>query len=252
MRRLGEEEERRGVDAATDFFRALEAADTPSAVLAVFDDEARRTGAVSTSFGYVLDGRRQPGWSTTPEAWRRIYRSPEFDGADPEFRPETRLDAPALIRFAMDHPGAEGDPWARGLYDAACAFGFTAVMFLPDRTPEGIREMATLNVMLDIPEHRLDAWHAEHGAILELMASTVHARLRRLRGVAVETSPLSLREIEVLRLLAAGDRPARIAALLDISEKTVEFHIGNARAKLGARTRDQAVAIAAARGWLGL
>jgi DNA-binding HTH domain-containing proteins len=60
----------------------------------------------------------------------------------------------------------------------------------------------------------------------------------------VETQPprLSPRELDVLFLLAAGDRPARIASLLGIKEVTVHLHIRSARTKLGAATREAAVA----------
>lgn len=59
---------------------------------------------------------------------------------------------------------------------------------------------------------------------------------------------LSDREREVLQLLADGHRNDRISDYLGISEVTVRKHFRSARGKLGAATRDQAVAIAARRG----
>ena len=52
---------------------------------------------------------------------------------------------------------------------------------------------------------------------------------------------LSLREQEVIKLLAEGMRDREIAKKLFISDRTVKFHINNAVAKLKARTRIQAV-----------
>jgi DNA-binding CsgD family transcriptional regulator len=52
------------------------------------------------------------------------------------------------------------------------------------------------------------------------------------------------REREVLQLLAEGRTDAQIAELLELSPATVQTHVRNAKAKLGARTRAQAVAIA--------
>lgn len=62
--------------------------------------------------------------------------------------------------------------------------------------------------------------------------------LSRLSAVGVPTQPSQLdlltdREIEVLRLYAAGATPAMTAATLHISVKTVETHRGNIRRKLG-------------------
>lgn len=52
------------------------------------------------------------------------------------------------------------------------------------------------------------------------------------------------REGDVLQLLAAGRRNAEIAESLTVSMNTVEFHVRNLLAKLGARSRTEAVAIA--------
>ena len=54
----------------------------------------------------------------------------------------------------------------------------------------------------------------------------------------------SARECEVLSLLAGGRTDGQIADLLELSPATVQTHVRNAKAKLGARTRAQAVAIA--------
>ncbi len=52
------------------------------------------------------------------------------------------------------------------------------------------------------------------------------------------------REREVLALLAGGATDGQIAAMLHLSPATVQTHVRNAKAKLGAKTRAQAVALA--------
>jgi DNA-binding NarL/FixJ family response regulator len=52
---------------------------------------------------------------------------------------------------------------------------------------------------------------------------------------------LTMREVEVLRLIAAGRTNAQIAAELFVSEATVKTHINHLFAKTGARDRAQAV-----------
>ena len=52
--------------------------------------------------------------------------------------------------------------------------------------------------------------------------------------------PLSERELEILRLLAAGDSNKEIAAALYIAEGTVKNHVTNILGKLDARDRTQA------------
>ena len=59
---------------------------------------------------------------------------------------------------------------------------------------------------------------------------------------------LSRREIEVLRHVALGETSKEIAMSLGIRERTVNWHIANAFAKLGAGSRAQAVAMAIEQG----
>jgi len=59
-----------------------------------------------------------------------------------------------------------------------------------------------------------------------------------------ENGALSVREREVLRLLAAGGSYGEIGASLFLSPDTVRAHAHRAMTKLGARTRTQAVAMA--------
>lgn len=70
--------------------------------------------------------------------------------------------------------------------------------------------------------------------------------------LACETEPKSLsrRERQCLSLLAQGLRTQRIAERIAISPATVEFHFKNARKKLGALTREQALAISVQNGWV--
>lgn len=69
--------------------------------------------------------------------------------------------------------------------------------------------------------------------------------LRRRTPVApVVAAKLTRRELEILSLLAEGRHAAEIAASLVISPKTVSTHIDRILAKLGVRSRAQAVALA--------
>jgi DNA-binding NarL/FixJ family response regulator len=63
---------------------------------------------------------------------------------------------------------------------------------------------------------------------------------------------LTARELEVLRVIAGGNRNRDIAETLHISEETVKVHIKHIMDKLGARDRTQAVAVAVRRGIIQL
>jgi DNA-binding NarL/FixJ family response regulator len=63
---------------------------------------------------------------------------------------------------------------------------------------------------------------------------------------------LTDREVDVLKLVAAGDRNQDIAEKLCISADTVKVHIKHIMEKLGAKDRTQAVTMAARRGIIEL
>ncbi len=82
----------------------------------------------------------------------------------------------------------------------------------------------------------------------EVLDTIIRARLARVARDDVWPKHVELndREIETLTWAARGKTSAEIAKLLDLSKRTVDFHIENARAKLGVSTRIQAAVKAAA------
>ncbi len=63
---------------------------------------------------------------------------------------------------------------------------------------------------------------------------------------------LTAREVEVLRLVALGQGNKEVAARLNVSEHTVKFHVSSVLAKLGARSRTEAVTIGILRGLVAI
>jgi DNA-binding response OmpR family regulator len=77
----------------------------------------------------------------------------------------------------------------------------------------------------------------------DLLTAILTARLARVARVEIwpKSVMLSEREIECLTWAARGKTSGEIAQILDLSKRTVDFHIDNARTKLGATTRIEAV-----------
>jgi DNA-binding NarL/FixJ family response regulator len=65
------------------------------------------------------------------------------------------------------------------------------------------------------------------------------------------TDMLTARELEILRLVAAGLSNNRIAAQLWVAEQTVKFHLSNIYRKLGLANRTEASHYAHMHGLLG-
>lgn len=90
------------------------------------------------------------------------------------------------------------------------------------------------------------------------LVDTVRGAMAGRRRIAAEVAgeiaahagdtPLSAREIEILRGVAAGNSNKIVAAQLGISEETVKAHMKSILAKLGANDRTHAVTIGLRRG----
>jgi DNA-binding NarL/FixJ family response regulator len=76
------------------------------------------------------------------------------------------------------------------------------------------------------------------------------AAIARAAGPAAADEPMTPREREVLRLLAAGYSNREIARALFIAEGTVKNHVSNILTKMAVRDRTRAVLKAAERGLL--
>jgi DNA-binding response OmpR family regulator len=81
----------------------------------------------------------------------------------------------------------------------------------------------------------------------DVLAAVIAARLKRVARSAVWPQHIDLgeRELETLTWAARGKTFAEIGTILGLSRRTVEFHLDNARRKLGVPTRTQALIKAA-------
>jgi DNA-binding response OmpR family regulator len=77
----------------------------------------------------------------------------------------------------------------------------------------------------------------------DVLATIVAARLAGVArtGLWPKLADLNDREVEVLTWVARGKTSVEIAQIVGLTKRTIDFHIDNARAKLGATTRTEAV-----------
>jgi DNA-binding response OmpR family regulator len=84
----------------------------------------------------------------------------------------------------------------------------------------------------------------------DVLGTIIAARLARVARVDIWPKLVDLndREIQALTWAARGKTSAEIATILGVAKRTVDFHIDNARMKLGVSTRVQAAIKAATAG----
>lgn len=88
------------------------------------------------------------------------------------------------------------------------------------------------------------------------LAGAMFARLRQLAAnrellATLESTDLTARQFEIIRLLGRGLSNREIALRLAVSFHTVKNHVGNVLHKLDVSTRAEAVALVRSRGWSG-
>lgn len=88
--------------------------------------------------------------------------------------------------------------------------------------------------------------------IIRVVVPHIHEAMSRVAHNSLYVTELTPRERDVLQWLAQGKTTWDISVILNISERTVKFHIANIFRKLDANTRAHAVAIALDRGLIEL
>ncbi len=83
----------------------------------------------------------------------------------------------------------------------------------------------------------------ENDDIVEIIKNALHARQQNKPGAS-----LSLREKEVINWLKKGKSSADMSIILEISERTVNYHVNNIMHKLNAVSRTHAISLAIEQG----
>ena len=159
-----------------------------------------------------------------------------------------RAHHPDVTLMDLRLPGVNGTD---ALIAIRAEFPLARIIMLTTSDGDGdiqraLRAGASAYVLKNTPKKELvtviRSVHAGHRHI----PPDVAARLAEFLG----DEGLTAREMDVLRLIRDGHRNKEIAARLEISEATVNFHIKNLVSKLRANDRTHAVTIAVRRGLL--
>ncbi len=165
----------------------------------------------------------------------------------------TRDEALDLVRDIGDFDVAIVDMRWRGNGDGNSISGAEAIRMLQ-------RSSAALGIVAhgELPERHLASAAMQAGASAYVARTAGPAELRRAVDAAAaqerfidpavppkgSRGKLTRRQREILQLLANGESTTVAARELDLSEETVKSHTKHALARLGAKNRTHAVAIA--------
>lgn len=152
-----------------------------------------------------------------------------------------------------------GDATARGAVEWAHSGG-PVVLLLRQPAADRMAQALRAGVRAVLPSgiagpDLAAAVEAAAAGLVVLDTPVVEALLRGKGGVSIDGSDgpvesLTPREVEVLRLLAAGLGNKEVAIRLRISEHTVKFHVASIMGKLGAASRTEAVTLGIRHGFI--
>lgn len=178
-----------------------------------------------------------------PIAWQQRYQEKQYIIIDPTVRHGMQSLAPFLWSEAL----CSAEP---AFCEEARTFGLAIGWAQACRSIHGTGGMLTLARAAE-PLSAVELREKEPWMIW--LAQTAHAGMTRLLSDKLMPEAgvqLSRREAEVLRWTGDGKTSSEIADLLHLSERTVNFHIGNAMTKLHTANKTAAVVMAAVLGLL--
>lgn len=193
-----------------------------------------------------------------------LQTQPDFEivgegGTGPEAVALVERLAPDVLMLDLELPGIDGVGVLRHLRErgsATRAIAFT-VFDTDDRIIAAVEAGAAGYLLKGAPSAELfqaiRVVHAGGSLLQPLVASTVMRHVAARGGADPDRAPaITAREREVLAHLARGRSNKEIAAALDVTERTVKFHVASLFSKLGAGNRTEAVTRAVQAGLVSL
>lgn len=212
-------------------------------------------------FGNVVYGVRHPKAGSTPLAlrmtppllpWREVYLAHGDDRRDPLFSYGGQLPPSFYTgpEFMPEHDYLKAED--KEVIERGAAFGFiSGLAFVMPRQEETV--VAGWNILTKLKRQEALAAFSQFAGVLQMAATLAHREMVHREDIQRKQSKrLSPRQKECLQWLASGLRNEQIAEKMNIRPVTVDLHLREARAQLGAQTREQALAIAISDGLIAL
>jgi DNA-binding CsgD family transcriptional regulator len=127
------------------------------------------------------------------------------------------------------------------MMNEASEFGLKAGITMPMHSPHG--EMGVLSFALNRPETTSREITQHAMPYIQILAGYIHEAVRRVLNLEDLNQEILLtaREKECMKWAADGKTSWEISRLLNLSERTINFHLNNATQKLHASNRQHAL-----------
>lgn len=203
-------------------------------------------------FEYCAYGIRSPfpisrpkfiTFNNYPPKWQTRYRERNYIGIDPTVSHGMRSPLPVIWSDRIFSSTKE-------LWEEARSFGLQVGWAQSSRDANGVGGMLSLArsgeaiSQAELRKNELRMSWLSQSCHIGMSAILTHRLMPKINAA------LSNREIEVLKWTAEGKTSGEISDILNVSERTINFHVANAMDKLNAVNKTAAVILAAMTGML--
>lgn len=222
---------------ALDFLRSAEQIEGKAALCDAFQGLLRSLGFRSVlaarlpSSGQIAESAIL--LNTFPETWSKEYLSTGFLQADPVLA--EMLKRYKAVAWADVVDARELTAIERSIFHLAVRHGFDCGYAVP------MFELSGHNGFVSVAGTSVEISDVVRWAVDQAATQFYHRICALERRRVPADVQLTDREIEVLRWIATGKSDWQIGQILDISAKTVNYHVENVKRKFDVATRMQAV-----------
>ncbi len=195
----------------------------------------------------TIAGRNFP-ITTFPENWLEHYFGNGYFAVDPIILASKSRDLPTDWNDISKKPTKHLQ-----IFNERKEFGCGSQgIVFPLVSTDG--ERATFNINADMSDKEWSSRKKHFFRDFHIIAHYFHHSplAKNNRTMHKKRPPLSERELETLKWAASGKSAWETSVILSVSERTVRFHLDQARRKLGCTTKIQAVAKAVAIGLINI
>ncbi len=223
------------------FSRAATRCETIEEVSTLIVQTTSPYGMTASASGLVTGPRafstNPSHFANWPQGWAELYETKALFFVDPVVRWAMLSGAPATwsdVRSALP-----SNDVGHKVYEAAATWGFTEGLATPVRGADGYLGLVALG-------GKRGKLKSDEIGFLSAVSSMTFQRADEICG-SIKAAPLpsqfSLRELDCIRLMRQGFTDREIGHVLGITGETSRYHLDNARAKVGARSRVHLAAI---------
>lgn len=244
-----------------DFFSCLSSSCSPQQTWNETVSFQKSLGFDLVMYGYARGDPNNAGTevvtrSNFPSAYQEIYRQEHYYRQDPVVKycitnlPPFLVGRDAIRLWPKNKQSLSAVQ--SHIIEEAAACGMTTGVAIPLRSP-GRHPIAGISLSNAMRVTEFEHFMSEWGHLAHLAALYAHTCMQMQLQQPAKTSSdtgLTSRERECLLWTSRGLSSKEIGTQLNLSNKTVDFHIANAMHKLDAATRSQAVVQAVALGLL--